>query len=419
MAQRSYFFDSVAGDRIYTSADFARVFGALAGRDGVIYGYGDELKVTPGSGMAVKVGTGAAFVQGRMLEVYGQAETLPIATADATNPRIDRVVVRVDLSTAQRKAYLAVKTGTAAATPVAPLLQQDSTIWEMSLAQVRVPAGATGIVVEDIADEREYTSLLTDQLLTHLADRTNPHSVTAAQVGAAPASDNAGFHNSIYRGKFLGNQVTPEQYARIADGTFKDMYIGDYWIINGVQYIIAAFNYYYNTGPADAVLTQNHITLVPRSVMYFHAMNDTKTAEGGYLGSKMRTEGLDQARSKILSAFPGHVVTHKRFLSNAVSDGQASGAVWVDSDIELMNEAMVFGHRVNGTAVLGFYDTGIEKAQLPLFRFRHDLIGVRDVWWLRDVSGSSFFVTVTGPGYPSRDGASYAYGVRPVFSISA
>lgn len=159
MAQRSYFFDSVDHDRIYTSADFARVFGAIAGRDGVIYGYGDDLKVTPGTGMNVTVGTGAAFVQGRMLEVYDQAETLPIATADATNPRIDRVVIRVDLSTAQRKAYLAVKTGTAAATPVAPLLQQDSTIWETSLAQVRVPAGATGIVVGDIADEREFTSL--------------------------------------------------------------------------------------------------------------------------------------------------------------------------------------------------------------------------------------------------------------------
>lgn len=166
MAQRSYFFDSVAGDRIYTSADFARVFGAIAGRDGVIYGYGDELKVTPGSGMAVKVGTGAAFVQGRMLEVYDQAETLPIATADATNPRIDRVVVRVDLSTAQRKAYLAVKTGTAAATPVAPLLQQDSTIWEMSLAQVRVPAGATGVVAGNITDEREFTSTAATTLYT-------------------------------------------------------------------------------------------------------------------------------------------------------------------------------------------------------------------------------------------------------------
>ena len=416
MAQKSYFFDSVDHDRIYTAADFARVFGAIAGRDGVIYGYGDELKVTPGSGMAVKVGTGAAFVQGRMLEVYDQAETLPITTADATNPRIDRVVVRVDLSTAQRKAYLAVKTGTAAATPVAPLLQQDSTIWETSLAQVRVPAGATGIVVGDIADEREYTSLLTDQLLTHLADLTNPHSVTAAQVGAAPASDNAGFHNSIYRGKFLGNQVTPEQYARIADGTFEDMYIGDYWTINGVQYIIAAFNYYHNTG--DTALTQNHVTLVPGSSLYTHVMNDTDTTDGGYVGSKMRTVGLAQAKSMISSAFGGHVVTHRKYLCNAVADGQASAGAWVDSNVELMNEAMVYGGVINGHATYGLYNIGIEKSQLPLFRHRHDLIGIRSAWWLRDVCAASLFARVCSDGTASRYSASSAFGVRPAFSIS-
>lgn len=166
MAQKSYFFDSVDHDRIYSAADFARVFGAIAGRDGVIYGYGDELAVSPGSGMAVKVGTGAAFVQGRMLEVYDQAETLPVTAAHATNPRIDRVVMRVDLSTAQRRAYLAVKTGTPAATPAAPLLQQDSTVWEMGLAQVRVPAGATGIVAEDITDERAFTSSAATTLYT-------------------------------------------------------------------------------------------------------------------------------------------------------------------------------------------------------------------------------------------------------------
>lgn len=286
-------------------------------------------------------------------------------------------------------------------------------------------AHPSGAMVENRFTAGTYTQIVgnlnrIEGNIDYHANRTdNPHGVTAAQVGAAPASDNAGFHNSIYRGKFLGNQVTPEQYARIADGTFKDMYIGDYWIINDVQYIIAAFNYYYNTGPTDAFLTQNHITLVPEGRMYVHAMNDTNTTEGGYLGSKMRAEGLNQARSEIQSAFPGHVVTHKRCLSNAVSNGQASASAWVDSDIELMNEAMVFGHRVNGSAVLGMHDTGIEKAQLPLFALRPDLITVRTSWWLRDVASVTSFAYVNYDGIASIANASYASGVRPVFSISA
>ena len=233
-------------------------------------------------------------------------------------------------------------------------------------------------------------------------------------------ADGAGFHNSIYRGKNLGTSVTAEQYARIADGTFKDMYIGDYWIINGVQYIIAAFNYYYNTG--DILLTQNHVTLVPGDPLYTHVMNDTDTTEGGYVGSKMYTEGLAQAKSMIRSAFGGHVVMHRRYLSNATSDGQASAGLWFDSDIELMNEAMVFGGRVNGSARNGLHDIGMEKVQLPLFKFRHDLIHnliTIKTWWLRDVCSASYFAFVNGTGVADRYSASSLFGVRPVFSISA
>ena len=46
----------------------------------------------------------------------------------------------------------------------------------------------------------------------------------------------AGAHNAIYRGKYLGTAVTDEQYAAIAAGTFDDLYIGDYWKINGVNW---------------------------------------------------------------------------------------------------------------------------------------------------------------------------------------
>lgn len=229
-------------------------------------------------------------------------------------------------------------------------------------------------------------------------------------------ADNAGFRNSIYRGKDLGTSVTPEQWANIANGSFKDLYIGDYWTINGTTYLIAAFNYYHNTG--DTALTQNHVTLVPGGTLYTHVMNDTNTTEGGYVGSKMYTVGLAQAKSMIGSAFSGHVVTHRKYLSNATSDGKASAGVWVDSDIALMNEAMVFGGRVNGSAMTGLYDTGIETAQLPLFRFRHDLIGIRATWWLRDVCSAASFAYVIYYGTADMSYASEARGVRPAFSIS-
>ena len=227
--------------------------------------------------------------------------------------------------------------------------------------------------------------------------------------------DGAGFHNSIYRGKFLGNQVTPEQYARIADGTFEDMYIGDYWTINGTTYLIAAFNYYYNTG--DTGLTTNHVTLVPAGRLYTYRMNPTNTTEGGYVGSEMYTTGLDQAKTKIHADFPGHVLTHKRYLCNAVVDGQASGGAWFDSDVELMNEVMVYGRVVNGKG--SFYNIGIDQLQLPLFALRPNLIIISSTyWWLRDVVSAECFA-VASLQYPAgRFPAEFPNAVRPVFSIS-
>jgi hypothetical protein len=228
--------------------------------------------------------------------------------------------------------------------------------------------------------------------------------------------DGAGFHNSIYRGKFLGNEVTSEQWDRIADGTFRDMYIGDYWTINGTTYLIAAFNYYYNTG--DSALTQNHITLIPAGVLYRQLMNTANTTEGGYVGSYMYTTGLNQAKTKIHTDFSGHVLTHRRYLSTAVTDGQASAGAWFDSDVELMNEVMVYGSVVNGRA--SYHNIGVEKSQLPLFALRPDLLTIRgESWWLRDVCSAASFALVRNYGYPSFYQAYNLFGVRPVFSIAA
>ena len=228
--------------------------------------------------------------------------------------------------------------------------------------------------------------------------------------------DNAGAHNGIYRGKYLGDTYTSAQQAAVTAGTFEDLYIGDYWTIGGINYRIAGFNYYLNAGDTD--LTANHLTIVPDTSFYTHPMNDTNTTEGGYIGSKMYEEGLDSAKSTIEAAFPGKVLTHKKYLSNAVSDGEASAGSWYDSTVELMNEVMVYGSRVNGSAVRGLFDIGVEKSQLPLFTLEPNRLNIRVNWWLRDVHSATSFAPVHVHGYAASINASLSYGVRPAFSIS-
>ena len=245
---------------------------------------------------------------------------------------------------------------------------------------------------------------------------------TAQATINAIATTGAGAHNAIYRGKYLGSAVTEAQWAAIKAGTFEDMYIGDYWTIGGVVYRIAAFDYYYKTG--DTSCETHHITLVPDGNMYTHVMNDTNITTGAYVGSKMYTEGLTQAKTTINSAFgEAHVLNHRQYLKNAVTDGYESGGSWYDSTVELMTEqnvygGKIFGNSLNGTALAANYT--VDKSQYPLFAFRPDMISNRAWFWLRDVVSASHFAYVHSYG-----GLAYFYtasgaaGVRPAFSIKS
>ena len=231
---------------------------------------------------------------------------------------------------------------------------------------------------------------------------------------------NADARNSIYRGKYLGSSYTPAQQQAVSSGTFEDMYIGDYWTIGGINYRIAAFNYYRNTGGAN--MPPNHITLVPDTQLYTHVMNDTNITTGGYTDSKMYKTGLEQAKTIINAAFPGKVLTHRQLLCNATVDGKASGWAWLDSSVELMNEVMLYGCSVFGDSNLGGsgggYNIGVGKSQLPLFALNPKMINTRQSLWLRDVVSADYFAFVSNNGRASADGASNARGVRPDFSIS-
>lgn len=242
---------------------------------------------------------------------------------------------------------------------------------------------------------------------------------TAQAMINAIATTGAGAHNAIYRGKSLGSAVTEAQWAAIKAGTFEDMYIGDYWTIGGVVYRIAAFDYYYRAGDTD--LITHHVTLVPDANMYTHVMNDTKITTGAYVGSKMYTEGLTQAKTTINSAFgEAHVLNHRQFLQNATTNDYASGGSWYDSTVELMTEQNVYGGKIfsniqNGTALANSYT--VDKSQYPLFAFRPGMISNHQWFWLRDVVSASLFALVGNGGSANYYNASNALGVRPAFSI--
>lgn len=229
-------------------------------------------------------------------------------------------------------------------------------------------------------------------------------------------ADGAAAHNCIYRGKNLGTSVTAEQYAAISSGKFTDLYIGDYWVIKGVTYRIAAFDYYYNCG--DTNFTKHHVVIVPDTSLYKAQMNTSNVTTGGYTGSAMYKSNLAQAKTTIKAAFgSAHVLIKRELLTNAVNGNTPSGWAWFDSDVELMNEVQAYGSVAWGAHDGNGYNVASGDGQFPLFMFDRTKLHNREDYWLRDVASAPHFSFVSYGGNASIGGASHSYGVRPAFCI--
>lgn len=223
----------------------------------------------------------------------------------------------------------------------------------------------------------------------------------------------------LFRGKNLGTALTAVQKAAIKDGSFKGMFLGDYWSIGGRIWRIVDMDYWYNCG--DTAFTSHHLVIMPDEALYNAQMNTTNVTTGGYVGSAMYKSNLANAKTIVNAAFQGSVLTHREYLCNAVANGRPSGGAWFDSSIELPNEPMMYGHphfspTSDGSTVPNIYT--ISKTQLALFMVCPRFIVNRSYnQWLRDVVSSAYFAIVNNGGNTGYDYASYSYGVRPVFPV--
>lgn len=250
-------------------------------------------------------------------------------------------------------------------------------------------------------------------------------------------------HNNIFRGDdlFAKGYTIDDICAMIADGSFSDIYIGDYFTLSGdianvpcfveqtgddgtkslvestqtvtynTKFRIAGFDTYLNTG--DTAFTQHHAVIVPDGVIGNNRMNGTNTTTGGYVGSFMFASVLPVYNTHFSAKLNNHLLSHREILSNSVTGNQASGWAWADVKINLMSEPEVYGSNLWGNK----YDAGVNYRQFPLFRIASKYICNRNWYWLNTIAGGSDFTTMTSNGNATRNGAGVALAVRPCFCI--
>ncbi len=235
---------------------------------------------------------------------------------------------------------------------------------------------------------------------------------------------NAGAHNSVYRGKditnlFYNGTLSPQ----IANQTFDDIFVGDYIIgnVSNKKYLVADINYRFHC--SNTQITTPHILMIPEGSMGLAKMNDTDITTGAYADSKMRTEYLTPYKTIIQNDFgTNHILSHNNFFARSVTNGYENSGTWYQSEIDLMNERMVYGsdiyhNKLNGTNLA--MNTTVDRCQLSLFAIRKDLIllNPRSNYWLRDVVSNTTFATVDGYGFSFYGPASSSFNVRPAFLI--
>ena len=177
MSEKYFPFPSVNGDRKYGVSDWVGYFAPLITNG--VFGGGDKLKVTAGTGLTVSVAAGEACINGYRY-TNTTPKTLTLAAANAYYARIDRVIVRWDKQARTMTAQ--VLTGEPSSAPVAPNLIRTAVVYDICLATVTVPANATaaGTITDTRADKDVCGTV---SLLLQL----DADSITPALIGAEPA----------------------------------------------------------------------------------------------------------------------------------------------------------------------------------------------------------------------------------------
>ena len=232
------------------------------------------------------------------------------------------------------------------------------------------------------------------------------------------ATANANIHNAIYRGQRLGS--FNETFASyIKDGTFNNMWVGDYFVVNNHTYKIAGFNY--KCGHEENTGLTNHLIMIT-DVLSRQAMNSSDTAVGGFAGTELFKNYFPQIESQLQTDFGNHLLTFKSYLSTSIgSNGAPNNGQWYSLKACMCNSAMWWGspsqysNNANGTK----FNLGDETEQLPIMKLHTDEQKGGSNWtWLRDIYDSRAFAVAITDGSAAWIGASGSSGdVRAFFLI--
>lgn len=236
-------------------------------------------------------------------------------------------------------------------------------------------------------------------------------------------------HRNIYRGKNLGNIITQDQLKHIKDGTFEDLYVGDYWedTSQNLTWMIADMNYWTY---GNSIVGKNHIVVIPKEPLMAAHMNNADSVTGGYVNSTMQTETIPLCENIVNNFFGSeNVIPHMQDLSNNfnTTSGIVSSTSAVDIQLEIPDLIAIFGNSRNNTFTGLYGNLTRNIGQLSALKLNPKDIYIdasktsgltNNIYWLRNIASSkSYFRVYDGSVTISGDAYTATSGVRPIFAV--
>ena len=262
----------------------------------------------------------------------------------------------------------------------------------------------------------------------------------------------AAFHNSIYRGKELGSMsnVVDCPSGRIygpsiVNGSFDNMFIGDYWtgtcgsyiydpdLDKTMYFVIAGFDYFLNRGDVanSHTLDEHHVVLLcmfkERCIECKAHLNTSTQNAWGYYQIK-NANSLDQETHGIgaylggLTYSGGGIKSEATWYdsyTNTVTNNIPSAGAWYETKCDLLTEEQVFGGKVLSAVNTGstnVWNYSLSTAQFPIFRLAPWMIqrlamNSTNGIWLRDIYDSTHLCGVDKNGRPNKWSVTSTQGV--------
>lgn len=447
--ERCGFFDAnLVGeeyDRVYLAAQFAAYFASFIG-NGVYAEHSNQLQVVamPTPQMQVGVEKGQGWINGYW---YENTDTmyLPIEVADGVLNRIDSIVLR--LGFAERNMWLMVKKGTPAISPIAPEVTRTADYYDLQLATISIPASSIRITQAQIQDTRMNqdvcgwvtgvvkqldTTTLFNQFETYFqefkennqADFDTWFENIKDQLGEDAAGNLQNQIDDMYQAdavmrremdclngiKEKGNLIDIDTLmGYVKAGKHHEYAIGDYFEDNGVQWAVAARNWYPAWAFGDSVSRPEHIVCMPVDFLATsYKFNTSNTNTGGYAGSLMPAN-METEFGKLGSKVKAYCKQTRIYENNKGAWAAAMRSMRLPTIVEVTGN--------QGWANEGY--SGGVCSQLPLCR--NSLFRIRSTWyWCLDPSSSStaYFCYVLSDGSSNRNFASISGRVRPLIVLA-